>query len=110
MGLSRQFTSNKPLPHLLFRSGNGESLETISQFTSRVFRLKSPSEAVLITGGAGFIGTALCSSCRKAGFSVLGLDTKAPVVQSNWSRFAIGRCEDIDLTELCLGRDLSTIF
>jgi nucleoside-diphosphate-sugar epimerase len=66
--------------------------------------------AVLITGGAGFLGGYLLAECHKAGFSVLGVDKHPPVRLGAWARFAVGPCEEVPLEKLCSGVELRTIF
>ena len=60
---------------------------------------KSNGEKVLITGGAGFIGTHLCGDLLKLGHQIFSLDLKEPKEPVAGTKYIRGDARDFDLVK-----------
>ncbi len=68
------------------------------------------SEAVLITGGSGYLGTALAELCAAKGCLLIGVDANPPRSPSLWHRFQIASSEAADYHELLAGHRVAYVF
>ena len=69
----------------------------------------SQNKSILITGASGFLGTWLADEATKAGYSLIGIDLRAPLRPQLWSGFATSSLETVDLVQLLAGRTLTAV-
>lgn len=67
------------------------------------------NRTILITGASGFLGTWLADEAFKAGYTLVGVDLRAPLKPGIWSAFATASCENVDWDNLLNGVSLHAI-
>lgn len=58
------------------------------------------SKSCLITGGAGFLGSAVASALVSEGYRIYGIDVRRPRNAELWTSFFLGRLEQVDFEAL----------
>lgn len=67
------------------------------------------TKTILITGASGFIGTWLGDEAHKAGYTLIGIDLRAPLRPQIWTRFATSSLETVDLSQLLEGHTVDAV-
>jgi UDP-glucose 4-epimerase len=66
-------------------------------------------KTLLITGASGFLGTWLAKEAFKAGYTIFGIDLRAPLQPQIWTDFAVASLETVDLEQLLNGHSLDAV-
>lgn len=61
------------------------------------------NKVLLITGASGFLGTWLADEASKEGFTLIGVDLRAPLKPHLWTAFATSSLESLDFDYLLKG-------
>ena len=64
---------------------------------------------ILITGASGFLGTWLADEAAKAGYTLIGIDLRAPLRPQLWAGFATSSLETVDLVQLLESHNLFAV-
>jgi UDP-glucose 4-epimerase len=67
------------------------------------------NKTILITGASGFLGTWMADEAAKVGYTLIGIDLRAPMRPHLWAGFATSSLETVDLIQLMQGRTLSAV-
>jgi UDP-glucose 4-epimerase len=69
----------------------------------------SQNRIVLITGASGFLGTWLADEAARAGFTLVGIDLRAPLRPGIWTSFAVSSLDTVDLEQMLGGTRLFAV-
>ena len=69
-----------------------------------------PNKVLVITGASGFLGTWLADEAYQAGYTLIGLDLRAPFRPQIWAAFATSSLETVDLAQLLGNREVYAVF
>lgn len=67
------------------------------------------NKTLLITGASGFLGTWLADKASAAGYTLIGIDLRAPLRPNLWANFATSSTESVDFDQLIQGRKLYAV-
>ena len=67
------------------------------------------NKTILITGASGFLGTWLADAAHHSGYTIIGIDLRAPFKPQIWANFATSSCETTDFAELLQGETVHAV-